>query len=98
MSGETRVVPAAMFHHEFYPWTYLLPDGRLFIAGPHVPTQRFDWTAPAGFASFAPHAGDRSSGGGKGASVMAIRKKVQGDYRPNFPDSETPTPAPLQGK
>ncbi|RPI53875.1 MAG: hypothetical protein EHM55_12495 [Acidobacteria bacterium] len=33
-----------------------------------------------------------------GASVMAIRKKVQNDYRPNFPNSETPTPAPLQGK
>jgi hypothetical protein len=33
-----------------------------------------------------------------GASVMAIRKKVQGDYRPNFPNSETPTPAPIQGK
>ncbi len=33
-----------------------------------------------------------------GASVMAIRKKVQSDYRPNFPNSETPTPAPLQGK
>jgi hypothetical protein len=33
-----------------------------------------------------------------GASVMAIRKKVQGDYRPNFPNSETPTPAPPQVK
>ena len=33
-----------------------------------------------------------------GASVMAIRKKVQGDYRPRFPSSETPTPAPPQGK
>jgi hypothetical protein len=33
-----------------------------------------------------------------GASVMAIRKKVQGDYRPRFPESETPTPAPPQGK
>jgi Protein of unknown function with PCYCGC motif len=33
-----------------------------------------------------------------GASVMAIRKKVQGDYRPRFATSETPTPAPLQGK
>ena len=33
-----------------------------------------------------------------GASVMAIRKKVQGDYRPRFPESETPTPPPLQGK
>ena len=33
-----------------------------------------------------------------GASVMAIRKKVQGDYRPRFASSETPTPAPPQGK
>lgn len=33
-----------------------------------------------------------------GASVTAIRKKVQGDYRPRFPSSETPTPAPPQGK
>ena len=33
-----------------------------------------------------------------GASVMAIRKKVQGDYRPRFSTSETPTPAPVQGK
>jgi hypothetical protein len=33
-----------------------------------------------------------------GASVMAIRKKVQGDYRPRFPQSETPTPPPPQGK
>jgi hypothetical protein len=33
-----------------------------------------------------------------GASVMAIRKKVQGDYRSRFPASETPTPAPPQGK
>ena len=31
-----------------------------------------------------------------GASVMAIRKKVQGDYRPRFETSETPTPAPPQ--
>ena len=33
-----------------------------------------------------------------GASVMAIRKKVQGDYRPRFATSETPTPAPPPGK
>jgi hypothetical protein len=33
-----------------------------------------------------------------GASVTAIRKKVQGDYRPNFPSTETPTPAPPPGK
>ena len=33
-----------------------------------------------------------------GASVTAIRRKVQGDYRPRFPSSETPTPPPPQGK
>ena len=33
-----------------------------------------------------------------GASVMAIRKKVQGDYRERFASSETPTPPPVQGK
>ena len=33
-----------------------------------------------------------------GASVTAIRRKVQGDYRPRFPSSETPTPAPPQGR
>jgi len=33
-----------------------------------------------------------------GASVTAIRKKVQGDYRAQFPSSETPTPAPPPGK
>ena len=32
-----------------------------------------------------------------GASVNAIRKKVQGDYRPRFPSTETPTPAPRAG-
>jgi hypothetical protein len=31
-----------------------------------------------------------------GASVTAIRSKVQNDYRAHFPNSETPTPAPPQ--
>jgi uncharacterized protein with PCYCGC motif len=31
-----------------------------------------------------------------GASVTAIRSKVQNDYRARFPNSETPTPAPPQ--
>lgn len=65
-------VPMAMAHHQFYPWTYLLPDGKFFIAGPHVPTQRFN-AGPAGVAnleSFPTIAGDRSSGGEKGTSVL----------------------------
>jgi hypothetical protein len=33
-----------------------------------------------------------------GASVAAIRKQVQGEYRPRFPATETPTPAPPPGR
>ena len=75
------LLPAAMNHHQFYPWTYLLPDGRLFIAGPHDPTQRFDWTAPAGVESFSTVFGDRSTAGGeKGTSVLQILRPP--DYKP----------------
>lgn len=60
-----------MVHHQYYPWTYLLPDGKLFIAGPHVPTQRFDWTpAVANLESFPTIGGNRSTGGEKGTSVL----------------------------
>ena len=73
-------VPVSMYQHEYYPWTYLLPDGRLFIAGPHVPTQRFNWAAPAAIDSFPTIGGDRSSGGEKGTSVMLILRPP--DYKP----------------
>ncbi|MDH3203157.1 MAG: DUF1929 domain-containing protein [Nitrosopumilus sp.] len=33
-------------NYRYYPWTFLLPDGRLFIAGPESPTHRFDWQNP----------------------------------------------------
>ena len=33
-----------------------------------------------------------------GASVAAIRKQIQGEYRPHFPTTETPTPAPPPGR
>ena len=33
-----------------------------------------------------------------GASIRAIRQQVQNDYRPHFPSTETPTPAPPAGK
>jgi hypothetical protein len=63
--------PASMNQHVFYPWTFLLPSGKLFIAGPHVPTQRFDFSPTvANIESFATIAGDRSSGGEKGTSVL----------------------------
>lgn len=74
-------LPVVMHHHEYYPWTYLLPDGRLFIAGPHVPTQRFDFTALAGIESFPTIGGDRDSTvGQKGSSVLLILRPP--DYKP----------------
>jgi hypothetical protein len=64
--------PAAMSHHQWYPWTFLLPGGKFFIAGPHVPTQRFNVTAAGitNLESFATKAGDRSSLNEKGTCVL----------------------------
>jgi hypothetical protein len=39
-----KALPAT-FDYAFYPWTYLLPGGDLFIAGHQRVTRRFDWTA-----------------------------------------------------
>jgi plastocyanin len=74
-------VPADMFVHQWYPWTYLLPDGKLFIAGPHVPTHRFDWSNPAAtLETFSANVTDRSGGGEKGTSVLLILRPP--DYAP----------------
>ncbi len=64
--------PASMNHHQYYPWTYLLPDGRLFIAGPHSPANRVDLAAPAAPEVYPTINGNRSTGGEKGSSVMLI--------------------------
>ena len=69
--GAPIPMPASMFHHQFYPWTYLLRDGRLFIAGPHVPSQRFDISAAAVEDFNSPH-GNRSTGSENGSSVLLI--------------------------
>lgn len=66
--------------HQFYPWTYLLPDGRLFIAGPHDPTHRTDLAAPLVPEAFTTIAGNRSTGGEKGTSVLFILRPP--DYKP----------------
>ena len=63
-------VAPSMFVHEYYPWTYLLPDGKLFIAGPHVPTHRFEVLNPANFDSYGTVHGNRSTGGERGTAVM----------------------------
>ena len=61
---------SGLSQHEFYPWTYLLPDGKLFIAGPHDPTNRFDWNPLTNVESFPNLAGSRSSGAEKGTSLL----------------------------
>ncbi len=73
-------MPAFMNHHQYYPWTYLLPDGRFFIAGPHDPTHRFDLAAPAAAETFATIHGNRSTSGEKGTSVLLILRPP--DYKP----------------
>jgi plastocyanin len=73
-------MPASMDHHHYYPWTYVLPDGRLFIAGPHVPTHRFDLAAPAGTQAFPTIHGNRSTPGEKGSSVLLMMRPP--DYKP----------------
>jgi plastocyanin len=61
-----KALPAT-FDYVYYPWTYLLPGGDLFIAGHEGVTHRFDWTAmpivddPA--KRWNTIAGDRSLGG-----------------------------------
>ena len=73
-------MPMSMNHHQYYPWTYVLPDGRLFIAGPHDPTHRFDLAAPAGTEPFFTINGNRSTGGEKGSSVLLMMRPP--DYKP----------------
>ncbi|HEV7474127.1 MAG TPA: galactose oxidase-like domain-containing protein [Pyrinomonadaceae bacterium] len=73
------LAPFGMSHHQYYPWTYLQPDGKLFIAGPHNPSQRFDFNAPAGVESF-PSKGNRTNPGEKGTSVFLILRPP--DYKP----------------
>lgn len=73
-------MPASMNHHVYYPWTYLLPDGRLFIAGPHDPTHRFDLADPTAAEAFPTVHGNRSTGGEKGSSVLLFLRPP--DYRP----------------
>jgi FtsP/CotA-like multicopper oxidase with cupredoxin domain len=42
----TWTAPKALpFNFFYYPWTFVLPNGELFIAGPQKPARRFDWTA-----------------------------------------------------
>ncbi len=45
-SGGAWSAPKALpFNYFYYPWTFLLPGGDLFVAGPQKPARRFDPTA-----------------------------------------------------
>jgi hypothetical protein len=41
-AGSWSAPKALPFNYLFYPWTFLLPNGELFIAGPQKPARRFD--------------------------------------------------------
>jgi len=44
-AGTWSAAKALPFNFFYYPWTFVLPSGELFIAGPQKPARRFDWTA-----------------------------------------------------
>ena len=44
-AGSWSAPKAVPFNYLYYPWTFLLPNGELFIAGPQEPARRFDPTA-----------------------------------------------------
>ncbi len=64
------------FDYLYYPWTFLLPGGDLFIAGPTGVTRRFDPAAPVDdpLRTWSTLAGNRSTGGEKGtATLLGLR-------------------------
>lgn len=46
-AGTWSAPKAVPFNYFYYPWTFLLPNGDLFIAGPQKPARRFDPSAAA---------------------------------------------------
>lgn len=44
-AGSWSAAKTVPFNYFYYPWTFLLPGGDLFIAGPQKPARRFDPTA-----------------------------------------------------
>jgi len=60
--GVPKALPWNDYH--YYPWTFLLPGGDLFIAGPQQMTRRFDWQPnliSAASLERPTNAGDRAS-------------------------------------
>ena len=72
--------PVTLNHHQYYPWTWVLPDGMLFVAGPHDPTHRVELANPANNTTFSTVNGNRSTGGEKGSAVLLTLRPP--DYQP----------------
>ncbi len=78
------------FDYVFYPWTYVLPGGDLFVAGTGDRagatgiSHRFIWTAPVDdpAKTWPTLAGNRSTGGEKGTSVLLPLRPP--DYKPRI--------------
>ena len=85
------------FDYLYYPWTYLLPGGDLFIAGPRGISRRFNPMAPVDDPSktWPTRAGNRSTGGEKGTSVLL--PLLPPDYKPRVLIAGGNTPAPPPG-
>ncbi len=79
---EPSIALPVSFDYLYYPWTYLLPGGELFIAGPRGITRRFDPAAPIDdpAKTWPTIAGNRSTGGEKGTSVLL--PLLPFDYKP----------------
>ncbi len=89
-SGPTAF-PAQFNHHQYYPWSYILPDGNMFIGGPHDPTHRFEILNPANNDSFSTINGNRSTSGEKGTSVLQILRPPLYDPKIIIMGGNTPT-------
>jgi plastocyanin len=94
-----KAVPAS-FDYVYYPWTYLLPGGDLFVAGHQGVTRRFDWTAtpivddPA--KTWNTIAGDRSPGGGEKGTSVLLPLRPTDNYAPRVLIAAGNSPAAQQ--
>jgi plastocyanin len=72
------------WNYIYYPWAYLLPGGDIFIAGHQGVTRRFDPAATPivddPMRTWSTVAGERSTGGEKGTSVLLPLRPP--DYKP----------------
>ncbi len=71
-SWEAPIPFPGTFNYQYYPWSYLLSNGKVFIAGHQGVSRIFDPVAPVDdpTKTFNTIAGQRSSGGEKGTSVL----------------------------